>query len=279
MGKVVGVVTAVVAVAALAGSASASVIMHEQFSYADEAAFDAAYSNGGGDTEFNPTGMTSPNLNGEAGGSARIYSERPGRSIGATFGDENETVFVSFLMQSDTNAGSGRADEGIYRSLELYDGGNTSNGSGREYMIGLLRATGDSNKDSSDFEHRDYNQSGTGRSAILGDFNSDVNLFVTKFTFTNGGTDFTADAWLNPTAATDFNAASNRISGTGLEFDAFAMASFAEPSKSYANFDEIMFATSATDIVLVPEPGSLGLIVFAFVATGLLGRFVGRAKC
>jgi len=273
MGKVVGVVTAVVAVAALAGSASASVIMHEQFSYADEAAFDADYSNGGNATEFNPTGMTSPNLIGEAGGSARVYDERPGRSIGTTFGDEDETVFVSFLMQSDTNDGWAADTKGIYRVFELYNGGNTSNGSGRVYTIGLLRTLGDTT--SGQFEH----QSG-GSNPDLGDFNTDVNLFVAKFAFTNGGTNFTVDAWLNPTTATDFNADSNRITGTGLQFDAFAMASFAHPeTSSYANFDEIMFSTSATDIVLVPEPGSLGLIVFASVATGLLGRFVGRAKC
>ncbi len=255
------------ALAASMMHAHGTVILQDQFTYANEAAFDAAYSGGPGGTEFAATTLDSPNRTGEAGGRAQINLSRRTRTIGSTIGSANSTVYVSFLMQTSSNLSSGPAGAGVFRTIEFYTGGT------REYAIGLLRSDGNSSdtnsSSSAQFEHRDYGQGNT-VTPDLGAFTSDVNLFVIKLNYTNVGTtnNFTADAWLNPTNSTDFDAANSRISGTNLSFNAFALASFADSTGTNAQFDEIIFTDDIADLNLVPEPsvsllglmGVLGLL-------------------
>lgn len=252
-------------------SAEAAVVIDESIDYADEAGFDGAFEfDDGGKDHFNATGLTHPALAGESGGRASFLTDRVKQSLGQTFGDADETLYMSVLIQSTSTAGeSGNTDsDELYRTLELYDssvgGAGISDGDGeRVYASGFLRGDGDTG--SNQFEHVVYGNSAT---PDLGAVNTGVNLFVMKFDFTGGGSNYTVDSWLNPdVGATDFDAESNRISGAGLQFDYFGFASFAESAESSpADFDEFRAGTSIDDIGLVPEPSSSFLLGFGAVS-------------
>ena len=250
------------ALALIGQVASAQFVEH--FDYADGAAYQSVWMFGNTD-QFNPIGMQDPNLINESGGSVSFTNDRIKRSLGATYGNGDQTVFLSFLFQTP---GTSATTGGLFRSLELYNepgtiGDNTTN---RVYSIGLLR--NDGNTASAQFEHRAY---GTGFTSTttpdLGAANTNVNLFVVKFTFTNGGANFSIDAWLNPTSATDFDQASNTISGTaGLAFNTVGLASFAELGGAGSfNADEIVLSSSSP--IAIPEPSTHA----ALVGLGALG--------
>ncbi len=186
------------------------------------------------------------------------------RVLGTTIGTSNGTVYLSFLMATSSNAFSGDS-LGTFRTIELYNNGvGADDSGGRVYAAGLLR--GDGNSNSAQFEQRHYAQANT-VSPDLGAFNANTNLFVVKFNFTNSGANYTADAWLNPTNSTDFTSANNRITGTNLNFNAYGLASFADPASGAASFDEIIFTDDLADLNLVPEPSSAAL----FGILGVLG--------
>ena len=254
---------------AVAGGANADLV--ESFVYADEAAFDAAYfGDEANRAHFNPNTLEHPSLTGETGGRASFANDRVKRFLNETYGDEDETVFISFLLQSDSNVGFGDGNPGAFRVLELYNdptGVNPpDNDANRTYQIGSLRSNGDTR--SADFEHRVTSQPAS-NSPSIGAFNTGVNLLVAKFDFDGVlGESYTADAWLNPDSSTDFSAANNRITGTGLDFTSFGFASFADRGV-VSNFDELRVSGNPP-ITPIPEPASLALLGLGGLA--LMGR-------
>ena len=154
----------------------------EQFDYTagqDVNAANSAWSTG---FDIVSPGLQHASLDGETGNAAQEnQSNRSTISLGATYGDENETVYLSFLARFTS------IDNDPFNTIELYNGGT------REYAIGLLR--NDGNASDEQFEHRDYDLANSS-TPDLGVFNTNVNLFVVKFTYTSGGDALTIDAWL-----------------------------------------------------------------------------------
>ena len=183
---------------------------------------------------FAPTepGLTHDGVPGATGNKATAGSNgRTATPLDQKYGDEDETVFLSFLMQLDTEASS------RWTNIELRNGDLSTGDPARTYVIGLLRGRGGISDTS--FGHGfstdgDWSPAGVTTTPI-GDFNPETNLFVTKFSFSGGVC--TMDAWLNPDASTDFDSPSNRLTETGLTFDFLSMANFVGGSP--ANIDEI----------------------------------------
>ncbi|MBI1368636.1 MAG: hypothetical protein GC162_08265 [Planctomycetes bacterium] len=209
-----------------------------------------AATSGGGFTVENH-GLNHPNLLNESGLDATAKNARSTIDLNHTFGNADETVFLSFLMQTSSNSQNNDA-AGSFFTIELYDGAT------RKYAVGLLR--GDGNTASAQFEQRAYDLSNTA-TPDLGVFTSDVALIVVKFVFSNLGDALTIDAWLNPNGETDFNAVSNRISiaSGAFNFDKLAMAAAATaaPGATGVTFDEIRVAGSAPLVTTIPAPAAL----------------------
>lgn len=251
---------------------------HAQFSDSYNYADGADYVDNGGYVDdvdagqFNSTGMESTLLTGESGGSLALDSVRIKHAIGDSFGDEDETVYISYLFQANSNnQGSG----GSFFAMELFQEPDPiTNGDGnRTYNIGLLRANGDTS--SADFEHNvDTGEGATvtsgDTSPSLGIFNTGTNLLVMRFDFTNGGQDYEINAWLNPANEGVVTGTNATIAGSNLDFNAFGYAAFVN-STSDANFDEIRFSPTAGGLGLatIPEPGAymalMGLACMGYV--------------
>lgn len=258
-------------------------LANAQFSDSYDYADGTDYVNNGGYVgdvsagQFNATGLDSPLLTGESGGRLSMIGERIKHTIGDSFGDEDETIYISYLFQADSNSFD---NGGSFFAMELHQEPDpiTSGDSNRTYNIGLLRANG--NTSSAQFEHNvDTGEGATvtsgDTSPDLGAFNTGDNLLVMRFDFTNGGQDYEINAWLNPANEGVVTGTNATIAGSGLDFNTFGYAAYVN-STDNANYDEIRFSATASGLGLasIPEPSAY----VAMIGLASLGCVLYRRK-
>jgi hypothetical protein len=189
---------------------------------------------------------------------------RTGRALATPYNDTSSgTVYLSFLMQvPDANISH-------YRAFELHDGAGLDDGGNRKLQLGI---NGTDLYGSGNFGLRLFNNDSF--KLDLGASNTDVNLFVLKFSFS---TDFDGDTltvWSNPSNLGGAEPAGGQtLSGFNMSFDRTTFAhfesGFGNPSMS---FDELRLGTTWASVTPIPEPASVGLLALGALMLALRRR-------
>jgi hypothetical protein len=188
---------------------------------------------------------------------------RTGRNLVTPYADASSgTVYLSFLMQvPDSNISH-------YRAFELHSGGY-DDGANRKLQLGIH---GGDLMGNGNFGLRLFNNNSF--KVDLGASDTDVNLFVLKFSFS---TDFDADTltvWRNPASLGGAEPVGGQtLTGFNLSFDrttlAYFESGFGNPSMS---FDELRLGTTWASVTPIPEPASVGLLALGALMLALRRR-------
>ena len=192
-----------------------------------------------------------PNYLGSSGGSlTSVNSARNGRNLATTYDDSFAgTVYLSFLMQVDAPSTAGS-----YRAFEGWDGAGLADGPNRNFQLGVHTPGGNTGDfgDVTQFGFR-LNNSNTTR-ATLGAFDSNVNLWVVRFDFSNTAGGDSATVWKNPVIDGTEPAGGTTVSGADLQIGSLGLARF---SGAGLALDEIRLGDTFSDVTGVPEPSSV----------------------
>lgn len=190
-------------------------------------------------------------------GAGESDAMRNGRVLSTGYTNSSTgTVYLSLLMQlSNTDL--------PYRGFELHNG--SFNDADRKFQMGSH--SGDFPVPAK-FGVRLFNDNSLRQS--LGDTNTDVNLFVVKFTFSTVNNGDSLTVWQNPSLASGTDPSGGvTFSNFNLEFDRFAFGRFPNGSGSVA-WDEFRIGDSWASVV--PEPSSFALLVCGMVAVAVCGK-------
>lgn len=155
------------------------------------------------------------------------------------------TRYLSFLFQRGTGTGSN-----IYQTLAL--GNAASLDSNRHFDIGVNAST--------QYNFGVNNIAGTGQDYFSTLVNTDTNvhLFVVKFTLSAANLSDSVTVWLDPVlGGVGDPVGGTTVSGRNLTWDRLALSDYDDNS---AAWDEIRWGTTFNSVTLVPEPSSLALI-------------------
>lgn len=263
---------ALAGLALMAAGANAALVVEDHFLTGANAAggeYNVAVLNGQGPTISGMTGNWLEGSNAEVVGTGLDYADatyiaesggavqvpgtagngRQGRLLTSPItGASTGTVYLSFLMQTDTN------DPGSYRAFELHDGG-FSDGANRQFQLGFQN--GDFLSGGTNYGFR---ISQTDVKNQLGVNDGAANLFVLKFDLSATGASDAVTVWHNPNLTTgDDPTGGVVVSGQDISFDRITFAKFGDSNG--AIWDELRVGDTFTDVTgAVPEPGSLALL-------------------
>jgi hypothetical protein len=217
----------------------------------------------GSSHQVSDTGLTYGGAGYANGGGGSVISAVPSTGRGGrlltTAYDANSTgtVYLSFLMQ----VSNGNTTQ--YKALELHDGG-FADSTDRHFALGVQQ---------NDFQSNDGNCFGfkvlnSIESQLTTDgLNTDVNLFVVKFDFSDVAASDSVTVWQNPTLGGAGDPTGGvTVSGVDMSFDRITFADY--NSTDVANWDELRMGDSFSDVVAIPEPATMGLV--AVFGGGLL---------
>lgn len=173
-------------------------------------------------------------------------SGRGGRVLATAYdASSTDTVYLSFLMQ----VSNGNLTQ--YKALELHDGGFSDNPN-RKFALGVQEGDFGSSTANA-FGFKLMNSGSQEYQLASGGLNTNVNLFVVKFEFSDQAASDSVTVWQNATAE---DASGVTVSGLDMTFDRISFADY--NNNDSAAWDEIRMGDTFTDVI--PEPATFGLI-------------------
>lgn len=243
----------------VAGTSQAVVLSYDGFSDADYTVGDVngqtyagtGYAAGAwtSNSDFAAGGLTYTNLQTTDGVRVvRNSGEVVGNLAFSRDNNSTDTVYYSFLAQSDSTAG--------FNGLNIYNGGTENLGVGKNSGSGNFSAF----------------QPNGDIGAPATTLDSDVHLFVVKVEYNAGANNDVSTVWLDPDVTLD------EASQAAGSFSVLAAADqnfnqFRLRGNATWNFDEIRFGTTFEDVtpqIPVPEPATASLL--ALCGMGLAAR-------
>ena len=164
------------------------------------------------------------------------------------------TIYMSFMMSADTFRPNSWATLGL-GNLKI---GRFNDGTLKIGTIGLNLGT----DGTPDYLFNLANVTST----------SETHFYVVQLNLNSGGLD-SFSAWLDPVTLSPTPSADLTGSGIELSFNSISLESTGVGfNQTYAYYDEIRFGTTWGDVLFIPEPSSLSLLVLGGAVVALCRR-------